>query len=691
VDRAHFVGDLQCLLCTDVSGLDDAAKIALAREQLALFETDRSMLELRLTFVPFIPGRRALDEVKHPGLGSSEAVGLFAEGAPDQIVFLYRLTRGGRPERDLPPNTHVLATIERQDDEGSFVPLSGWTRRPVDPERVVPDEPAGPIPRAWAMRLDVGEELGLEPPGDDPSRPMGFGALFSQRFRVRLDLEVGGALVSADTHDFESFDLASLGSLYRRLIDRLLPLDMEHQDAAGLPPTYHPWFPVLCIGTQKADLYTRAIVGDVVEQKRMLTDPAWLLRVGLYLELLTCLGVIEAVKDSIDLLSPDEREVFEQSPRHAEIRRRIDVAAWKKVWRMRKLALKDGQSATRTAAALQNLMRKKTAVVGFLHAHHEDLKQAIDLAGPNSVNAQETWHRVFRDAERAVLSRSEEAFPELRLLAKPVRGFALWHERGRFGVALPPMVTSILGDQDGIYPSACRQYRASMNHVAEWARGRGLMEYTGAECIGGGVSLLESHLAGDALRLERLQHRDGYEGSLEIRERAPDESVLTDAQIAAGLGAVSIFQVLTDEERNDLARQVRPIRLGPDERIVIEGNRGSSLFLVQEGELEVIAKRNGRETLLAHLGKGAVVGEVSFLTGQVRTATVRATHGAVVLEVTPSHLEPITRARPAVLDQLADLMVERQKEKDPAARGRLLRTLSSAVFGRSSLKGTPSR
>ena len=42
--------------------------------------------------------------------------------------------------------------------------------------------------------------------------------------------------------------------------------------------------------------HMRAIVGDLIEQKRMLTDPAWLLRVGLYLELLTCLGIFEAVR-----------------------------------------------------------------------------------------------------------------------------------------------------------------------------------------------------------------------------------------------------------------------------------------------------------------------------------------------------------------------------------------------------------
>ena len=136
-------------------------------------------------------------------------------------------------------------------------------------------------------------------------------------------------------------------------------------------------------------------------------------------------------------------------------------------------------------------------------------------------------------------------------------------------------------------------------------------------------------------------------------------------------------------ERLTLARLVRPIHLGPYERIIVEGSRGSSLFVVQSGELEVIGKVDGKEVVLAHLGSGAVVGEVAFLTGQARTASVRATHGAVVLEIAPSHLEPIARARPGIIDQLTDLMALRRQSTDAPSRASVLQTLSSAILGRS--------
>ena len=66
---------------------------------------------------------------------------------------------------------------------------------------------------------------------------------------------------------------------------------------------------MLAIGTEKARLYLEAIRQDLRGQRRHLPDPRWLLRVGLYLELLTCLGIFEAVADTHpELLSAAERE-----------------------------------------------------------------------------------------------------------------------------------------------------------------------------------------------------------------------------------------------------------------------------------------------------------------------------------------------------------------------------------------------
>ena len=332
------------------------------------------------------------------------------------------------------------------------------------------------------------------------------------------------------------------------------------------------------------------MIEDIAYKKRHLTDPRWLMRVGLYLEFLTCLGIFEAVKEEVgDLLTPAERAAFESSPFFAEIRRRLNPRGWREVWKLKDIVFpKFGAPHTGPVSAL-NLLQKRKAILAFLVVHHQDLKHAIELAGPNVYNAQETWHRVFRDAERAVLRKTPLAFPELAYLNTQVKDFVLWHQQGELDLPglkwAPKQFSAMFGDQDGLFAAACHQYRASMNEVAEWAKQRRLMDYTGNECIPIMVSLLQAYMGGQKTRLERLQRRDGYSGHMDIEAELPGELKVSTEQVVALLTEVPIFEMLSEDERLQLARTARTISLGPMERIIIQGREGSSLFPLLEGPL----------------------------------------------------------------------------------------------------------
>ena len=102
-----------------------------------------------------------------------------------------------------------------------------------------------------------------------------------------------------------------------------------------------------------------------------------------------------------------------------------------------------------------------------------------------------------------------------------------------------------------------------------------------------------------------------------------------------------------------------------------------------------LAKRNGRDRIIAQLGRGAVVGEMSFLTGQVRTASVRAVESATVIEISASLLGPVVRERPAILDELTDLM-SRRVETERRSRKTLRSKVSAAIFAPTFDEDTPS-
>ena len=124
-----------------------------------------------------------------------------------------------------------------------------------------------------------------------------FATLFSQRLDVGVRLERDGEPVAETRTPLEVYDVAQMGSLYERIVSSS-SCPTPSARSPGLSHAYHPWFPVLLIGAHKAELYTRALVGDIVHKRHNLADPGWLVRVGLYLELLTALGIVEARQDA---------------------------------------------------------------------------------------------------------------------------------------------------------------------------------------------------------------------------------------------------------------------------------------------------------------------------------------------------------------------------------------------------------
>lgn len=686
--EGDFLAQLATLACAEVDGMDTADKAAALRGVASRLLEDGCAPTC--SAVPFVPGRRPLDEAVHPGLGSSDQAALIlgAPGDRNRAYLLFQL-----PER-LGPETGADLTLRLAGPDGGLrcAPLPGWDRRAVDlktfdtdgegrarlrPARegdrvfvvpIAPEETLFPG-AAWAWD-DLDPSLRADALGGDRD-PYGLGHLFLQRLRVECRLTHHAVPVAAAHGMLDVCDVRRLGSLYARVLEDLLVPDTERQAAAaGVDDPgheYHPWFPVLRIGGDKADLYTRALVADIVDKERYLTDPAWLLRVGIYLELLTFLGIVEAVRDDADdLLTPAERRAFDHAERFAEVRRRIDPHAWREVWDLRHIAFPRLGTPRAGSVSLLNLLNKKRATLKFLHVHHEDLKHAIDLAGANDHNSQETWQRVFRDAERAVLRQTTAAFPELGFLPAQAREFVLWHRRGRFEVGralrIPGPVSALLADQDGLFPSACNEYRGSMNFVATWAKERGLMDHAGADCISHRASLIEAEMNRPE-HVRVLQRRDGYGDSLDVGEAlAAPRPPVDDAEEL--LRTVPIFAMLAPEQLRMLARTARPLPLGPTERFVVQGSEGTSLFVVADGEVEVVLRRDdGPDMHVDSMGRGAVVGEMSLLTGEPRSATVRAADGALVYEIGQACYEPLLREHPEWVDDLAQVMEERLRDR----------------------------
>jgi hypothetical protein len=199
-----------------------------------------------------------------------------------------------------------------------------------------------------------------------------------------------------------------------------------------------------------------------------------------------------------------------------------------------------------------------------------------------------------------------------------------------------------------------------MNEVAHWARERGLMDFTGPECVPGAASLLEAEMGGDAAAVAARQPRDGYSPELSLDVRPPTEPAFSPRAVGELLRKVSLFGPLLDREIDLLAQGARRERFGPMDRLMHQGEEGTSLWIIESGEAEVLVRTGDEERTLSTLGPGAILGERGLLLGERRGATVRALGEVVALELTHGSLQPILRARPQLVVELSLLLAARQ-------------------------------
>ncbi|MEO8348240.1 MAG: mechanosensitive ion channel family protein [Acidobacteriota bacterium] len=132
--------------------------------------------------------------------------------------------------------------------------------------------------------------------------------------------------------------------------------------------------------------------------------------------------------------------------------------------------------------------------------------------------------------------------------------------------------------------------------------------------------------------------------------------------VESAISSVDLFALLSDEARGRVADGARERRFAAGETIVREGDGGSSMFVVESGRLGVsVHGKVGQSQRLAVLEEGAAFGEVSLLTGDPRTATVRALTEATLLEIDKATISPILRENPSLCGMLELTMQERRK------------------------------
>jgi CRP-like cAMP-binding protein len=126
------------------------------------------------------------------------------------------------------------------------------------------------------------------------------------------------------------------------------------------------------------------------------------------------------------------------------------------------------------------------------------------------------------------------------------------------------------------------------------------------------------------------------------------------------------------------------LRLGADEVLFLAGDSGDGCYRVDDGLLKVtMMSRSGNERILAFLGPGAVVGELSVIDGRPRSAAVVGVRPAALSFLSRTAFEQFAEKHPEVYKTLIALLAARLRETDTTIaagsflplKGRLASTL----------------
>jgi small-conductance mechanosensitive channel/CRP-like cAMP-binding protein len=152
--------------------------------------------------------------------------------------------------------------------------------------------------------------------------------------------------------------------------------------------------------------------------------------------------------------------------------------------------------------------------------------------------------------------------------------------------------------------------------------------------------------------------------TLEINRKAPAKPHEQHGPARTILEAEPLFASLTEAQLDGLIRASRTLHFGRGEKVIEQGTEGSSMFVLLHGAAHVSVSQNGAMIRVGVLRMGDSFGEMSLLTGEPRTATIRAEDDCEVLEINKPAMAALLREAPECVAQLSELLASRKMETE---------------------------
>ena len=126
------------------------------------------------------------------------------------------------------------------------------------------------------------------------------------------------------------------------------------------------------------------------------------------------------------------------------------------------------------------------------------------------------------------------------------------------------------------------------------------------------------------------------------------------------LAKVTGFEKLDPGALAGIAEKMRPRSIPAGENLIVQGEVGLELFIVRTGRVEVVVRKGDETRKVAELGQGDFFGERALITGDERSATVRALEDVVVYTLDKATFQAALQTSPSFREQVFSIYFQRQ-------------------------------
>ncbi len=135
------------------------------------------------------------------------------------------------------------------------------------------------------------------------------------------------------------------------------------------------------------------------------------------------------------------------------------------------------------------------------------------------------------------------------------------------------------------------------------------------------------------------------------------------------LRKVDLFRSFSDEELDTVASRLIYAPFVKGDIMTRQGAVAHWLYILTEGEAEVVLESGGGNKTLSTIHAGSFFGEMGMMTGAPRTTTVTAKTDVECYRLDKESFESIIKSRPAIAEEITQILVARQAELHSARDG----------------------